>query len=194
MQISIQGDNARGVFVKLCLLTCLSSHANNAGLGLSFQCSTFPHLMHTPASQTKRKLSPDALRLRKYAKSDQNMNPSRDRFNSTTNVNLATMGLQMSTSQEIGAQFWPNYYAPPSSPCDFKYFLVFLGTYPATPKGNTDIRNESAPWSNPTCRNMHEGLHFSKNNSQRVGIVDLIEWYHPSGANSNFRRLLPSVP
>ena len=106
---------------------------------------------------------------------------SRCRLHTAANVELAKKNMAMSTSGSTAAQFWPSYSAPPSPPSDDAFFCVFLGTYPATPQ-RVNITHPDAPWENPTCAKIHKGLGFSREGSQRVGIVNLIEWYHPVGS------------
>ena len=94
---------------------------------------------------------------------------------SSANQKLAQLRLSAPSSQN--ARLWPRYYAPPSPPTDNKYFIVFLGTYPATPQ-SLSVRHPDAPWNNPTCERIHAGLNYT--DAQRVGIVDLVEWYQPN--------------
>ena len=92
---------------------------------------------------------------------------------------LANNSRAISEDPQVPAQFWPDYLAPPSPPADDALCCVFLGTYPATPT-ELDI----------TGRRMHRALGYD--DEQRVGIIDLVEWYHPSSSTFKFARTLPS--
>jgi len=99
---------------------------------------------------------------------------------SPANKELSAMAHKMTIDIREPAYFWPDYSAPPSPPEEDQFFCVFLGTYPATPE-RVEIRDPRAPWDNPTCARIHKGLQYS--DKQRVGIVDLVEWYHPNGSS-----------
>ena len=53
-----------------------------------------------------------------------------------------------------------------------------------SPRSCEDERDPRAPWDNPTCARVGKGLQY--NDEERVGSVDLVEWYHPNG-NSHFK-------